>query len=63
MKFLEKVSPQIALIGVGKNNKFGHPNDEIIKRIQNKEIKIYRTDKMGEIEIGVDKKGKIKLYL
>ena len=31
-EFLEAVKPEIALIGVGKNNKFGHPNKEIIKK-------------------------------
>lgn len=34
-EFLNLVKPQIALIGVGKNNNFGHPNDEILKRIEN----------------------------
>ena len=34
-EFLEAVNPQITLIGVGKNNKFGHPNDEVIKRLEN----------------------------
>jgi len=32
-KFLEKVQPPIALIGVGANNKFGHPNDGVLKRL------------------------------
>ena len=33
--FLEAINPKIALIGVGENNKFGHPNDEVIKRLEN----------------------------
>lgn len=32
--FLEKVNPKIALIGVGKNNTFGHPSDSVIKRLE-----------------------------
>jgi len=32
-EFIEKVKPKIALIGVGKNNKFGHPNNEVVKRM------------------------------
>ena len=34
-EFIEAVKPKVALIGVGKNNKFGHPNDEVIKRLEN----------------------------
>lgn len=34
-EFLNLVKPQIALIGVGKNNNFGHPNEEVIKRLEN----------------------------
>lgn len=34
-EFLEAVKPSIALIGVGENNKFGHPNEEVIQRLNN----------------------------
>lgn len=33
-KFLELVNPQIALIGVGENNNFGHPNNGVIDRME-----------------------------
>ena len=33
--FLNFINPNIALIGVGKNNTFGHPGDEVIERLQN----------------------------
>ena len=33
-EFLIKVNPKLALIGVGKDNKFGHPNDEVLERLQ-----------------------------
>lgn len=33
-EFLETVKPKIALIGVGKNNLFGHPNTEVLKRLE-----------------------------
>lgn len=32
-KFLELVTPKVALIGVGENNNFGHPNEEVLERI------------------------------
>jgi len=59
--FIEKVKPQIALIGVSKNNKFGHPNNGVIERLKSRNIKIYRTDKNGEIDIKVDKNGKYNI--
>lgn len=33
-EFLDAVNPKIALIGVGKNNNFGHPNDEVLERLK-----------------------------
>ena len=60
-KFLEAVSPEIALIGVGEDNKFGHPNDVIIERLMNCGAKIYRTDEEGEITIVIDRKGYFKV--
>ena len=33
--FIKCVNPKIALIGVGKNNYFGHPNEEILERLKN----------------------------
>lgn len=33
-EFLNLVKPQIALIGVGKDNNFGHPNDDVLKRLE-----------------------------
>ena len=58
--FLDIVKPDIALIGVGKGNKFGHPSNKVIERLQNCGCKIYRTDEMGEIFITVNNKGIIK---
>ena len=56
--FIETVKPEVALIGVGKNNKFGHPNEEVIKNLKKQNIKTYRTDERGEISIVVNKNGK-----
>lgn len=60
-EFINLAKPQIALIGVGKNNNFGHPNDEVLKRLEQQKSKIYRTDQMGEISININSKGKIKI--
>lgn len=54
--FIQAVSPKISLIGVGKNNKFGHPNEEVIERLESINSKIYRTDKNGEIILKINRK-------
>ncbi len=59
-EFIKEVNPKIVLIGVGENNKFGHPNDNVIQRLKNCGAKVYRTDKMGEIIIKVDYRGIVK---
>lgn len=61
LEFLETVKPKIALIGVGENNTFGHPNNSILERLKNCGVKIYRTDENGEISIEINNKGNIKI--
>ena len=56
---MDAVKPKIALIGVGKNNKFGHPNEEILERFEFIGTRVFRTDESGEVVVFVDKKGKI----
>ena len=58
-KFIEAVKPKIALIGVGEDNNFGHPNSGVIDRLESIDCKIYRTDKCGEITIKYNRKFKI----
>lgn len=61
VQFLNLAKPQIALIGVGENNKYGHPSNNIISRIKKCGAEIYRTDKDGEINIIIYNKQKIKI--
>lgn len=37
--FIKAVDPKFALIGVGKNNKFGHPNEVVIKKLEGMRVK------------------------
>ena len=48
-KFLEKVSPKYAVISVGKNNIYNHPEESTLKKLESKNIKVYRTDILGTI--------------
>ena len=46
-EFIDTIDPKYSIISVGKDNKFGHPNKEVLENL--KESKIYRTDKKGTI--------------
>ena len=47
--WIKFTSPEVAIISVGKNNKFGHPNKEVINVLNKYKIKIRRTDIEGTI--------------
>lgn len=47
--FLDAVKPTYAVISVGKDNDYGHPHAEILERIKDRNIKLYRTDVQGTI--------------
>lgn len=59
--FIKTVSPKIALIGVGKDNNFGHPNLGVIERLEKSGATIYRTDNMGEIELSIKSNGNMTI--
>ena len=45
--FIDEINPKYAVISVGKNNRYGHPNKEVLDNLNNS--KVYRTDKDGSI--------------
>lgn len=49
--FLNQIKPKYAIISVGKDNDYGHPNERILERLENAKVKIFRTDECGIIEI------------
>ena len=46
-EFIDKINPKYSIISVGKNNRYGHPNEEVLNNLDNS--KIYRTDQDGSI--------------
>lgn len=60
-EFLKNNLPQIALISVGKGNSYGHPNKEVLERLEALGVNIYRTDVNGEIYLKIYKNGKMKI--
>ena len=46
-EFIDEVNPKYSIISVGKNNRYGHPNKEVLNNLENS--KTYRTDQDGSI--------------
>lgn len=53
-EFLDLVKPSYAIISVGKNNRYDHPNSSTIKLLEEYTDKIYRTDISGNIVVTSD---------
>lgn len=54
-EFIAAVSPEIAVISVGKDNPYGHPHSQTLENLRG--IKILRTDIDGDIKIKSDGEG------
>ena len=48
-EFLKLVNPRDGIISVGKNNSYGHPNQEVLQRLLLHKMNIFRTDERGDI--------------
>lgn len=58
--FLDAISPRIALISVGKDNRYRHPHQETLERFQERHIQVFRTDQQGAIRFRGWKKWRIE---
>ena len=56
--FINEINPKYSIISVGKKNRYGHPNKEVLDNL--KESKIYRTDEDGSIMFKI-KNNKLKI--
>ena len=57
-EFIDEVNPKYSIISVGKNNRYGHPNKEVLENLNNS--KTYRTDEDGSIMFKI-KNNKLKI--
>ncbi|OGH99296.1 MAG: DNA internalization-related competence protein ComEC/Rec2 [Candidatus Margulisbacteria bacterium GWF2_38_17] len=53
-KLLSRVNPKLALVSVGKKNKYGHPNRNMLRCIEKYGVKLLRTDINGTIQLKTD---------
>ncbi|MCL2112851.1 MAG: DNA internalization-related competence protein ComEC/Rec2 [Streptococcaceae bacterium] len=50
-KFIKQIQPQLAIISVGKNNHYGHPNQQTLDTFKKYKVKSLRTDQNGAIKL------------
>jgi len=50
-RFMAAVRPQLAIISVGENNRFGHPSEEMLRELRRVGAKVMRTDEEGAITV------------
>jgi competence protein ComEC len=53
-ELLDAWKPQIALVSCGRGNRFGHPVPEVIRRLEEASVRVYRTDRDGQITVETD---------
>ncbi len=54
---LDAWSPAVAVLSVGERNYYGHPAPEVVRRLTNRNIPVYRTDRDGAVRFVVDRFG------
>jgi competence protein ComEC len=52
--FLEAARPRYAVISVGEDNRFGHPDPAVLNRLVQAGCQVYRTDQVGAIRLSTD---------
>lgn len=57
-EFINVINPKYSIISIGKNNRYGHPNKEVLNNLS--DSKIYRTDQDGSIMFKI-KNTKLKI--
>ena len=48
---LERTRPQVAAIGVGAGNRYGHPTPATLATLRSARVAVYRTDRDGSVRM------------
>jgi len=59
-EFLEACGAELAIISAGRNNFYGHPDEDVLRRLENANMSVYCTAVYGMIQI--DENGNVFTY-
>mgnify|MGYP007095049238 FL=1 len=57
--WIQAVQPDVAFYQAAADNQYGHPHDQLKKRLADYNVPLYGTDELGTISIYVDESGKV----
>ncbi|HEX7117355.1 MAG TPA: DNA internalization-related competence protein ComEC/Rec2 [Longimicrobiales bacterium] len=58
---LTATRPELAVISVGRHNRYGHPDPAVLGRLRRRDIRILRTDRDGHVRVTVHADGRIEV--
>jgi competence protein ComEC len=56
-RLLDRVAPALAVVPVGRDNRYGHPHAEVLQRYAERSIPVVRTDELGSIRVRLEPEG------
>ena len=56
-EWLRELEPRVAVISSGTGNRYGHPHREVLERLAQAKVSVWRTDQSGAIRVSVDSAG------
>jgi competence protein ComEC len=60
-ELLERIRPGLAVISVGRGNRYGHPHDPVLARLEAAGVDVYRTDRNGTVSVRARRDGSYRV--
>jgi len=61
-ELLERTNPEVALISVGRRNRFGHPDPGVLARLRGAGARVFRTDLEGVLVVRARQDGSYRVF-
>jgi competence protein ComEC len=52
--FVRALNPRVAVVSVGRSNRFGHPAPAVLRRYEEIQAEVFRTDRDGSVAVDTD---------